>query len=273
VLTLDCAGGSSPDIIVGTKSPTSGRGTFEIWQSNDAATPTFSRQEIYPPAGSVPGSLMGEVTSMLLADFDNDGRKDLVVGTRTSSYAGEVLFFKNVGRSNGNRFVWRNTVTLYNDAVTSLAVADVGQDGWQDVLVGTQTASNDGRVIYFRNRGATMPWIFDKTQDYNAPGLIISLHTADLGGNSNIKDLIVGWRESDTVYKGGVSILYLDVLGLPNNGVDPSAGAIKSMVPAITSANFNYGLNTTIPPSPYLTDFAVGVKTSATTGALVVFIR
>ena len=273
VLTLDCAGGASPDIIAGTKSTTAGRGTVEIWQSNDATTPTFTRQEIYPAAGSVPGSLMGEVTCMALADFDNDGRKDLVVGTRTSSYAGEVVFFKNVSKLNGARFIWRNTVTLYNDAVTAIAIADVGQDGYQDVLVGTQTASNDGRVIYFRNRQPTLPWIFDKNQDYDAPGLVTSLHTADLGGSSSIKDCIVGWRASDTVYTGGVSILYLDVLGLPSNGVDPSAGSIVSMVPAITSANFNYGLNTTTPPSPYLTDFAVGVKTSATTGQLVVFIR
>jgi len=44
-------------------------------------------------------------------------------------------------------------------------------------------------------------------------------------------------------------------------------------VPALTSANFNYGLNTTTPPSPYLTDIAAGAKASATTGALIVFIR
>lgn len=271
VLTRDCAGGGSPDIIAGTKSPTSGQGTIEIWQSNDAATPTFTRQEIYPPAGAT--SAMGEVTAMAMADFDGDGQKDLVVGTRTGTYAGEVMFFKYVSKLNGARFVWRNTVVLYNDAVTSLAIADVGQDGWQDVLVGTQTASNDGRVIYFRNRAPLLPWVFEKYQDYNSPGIVISLHTADLGGNSSIKDLILGWRASDTIYTGGVSVLYLDALGLPSNGVDPSAGAINSMVPAITSANFNYGLNTTPPSSPYLTDFAVGVKTSATTGALVVFIR
>ena len=273
VLTFDCAGGTSPDILVGTKSPTSGRGTFEVWQSNDATTPTFTRQEIYPPAGAVPGSIMGEVTAMALADFDGDGLKDLVVGTRTGSYSGELLFFKYVSKVNGARFVWRNTVTLYSDAVTSLAIADVGQDGWQDVLVGTQRATNDGRVIYFRNRQPLLPWVFEKRQEYDAPGIVLSMHTADLGGNSGLKDLIFGWRGSDTVFTGGVSVLYLDVLGLPSNGVDPSAGSISNMVPAITSANFNYGLNTTPSPSPYLTDFAVGVKTSSTTGALVVFIR
>ncbi len=273
VLTFDCAGGTSPDILVGTKSPTSGRGTFEVWQSNDATTPTFTRQEIYPPAGAVPGSIMGEVTAMALADFDGDGLKDLVVGTRTGSYSGELLFFKYVSKVNGARFVWRNTVTLYSDAVTSLAIADVGQDGWQDVLVGTQRATNDGRVVYFRNRQPLLPWVFEKRQEYDAPGIVLSMHTADLGGNSGLKDLIFGWRASDTVFTGGVSVLYLDVLGLPSNGVDPSGGTIAGMVPAITSANFNYGLNTTPSPSPYLTDFAVGVKTSPTTGQLVVFIR
>lgn len=273
VLTYDCAGGSSPDIIVGTKSPVAGRGTIEVWQSNDAATPTFSRQEIYPPAGSVPGSAMGEVAAMALADFDGDGLKDLVVGTRTGAYRGELHFFKFVSKANGSRFVWRNSITLFNDAVTSLAVTDVDQDGSQDVLVGTQRTTSDGRVMYFRNRGLSFLWSFDMLDDYTPPGIVISLHAADLGGTAAFKDLVVGWRATESGFAGGVSILYLDVLGLPRNGVDPSAGAVNSMVPAITSANFNYGLNTTSPPSPYLTDLAVGVKSSATTGALVVFIR
>ena len=54
VLTLDCAGGASVDqvdIIAGTKSPTAGQGTFEIWTSSNAATPTFSWLETYPNAG------------------------------------------------------------------------------------------------------------------------------------------------------------------------------------------------------------------------------
>jgi hypothetical protein len=45
------------------------------------------------------------------------------------------------------------------------------------------------------------------------------------------------------------------------------------MVPALTSGNFNYGENSQTPPYPYLTDLAAGLKASATTGALVVFIR
>ena len=65
----------------------------------------------------------------------------------------------------------------------------------------------------------------------------------------------------------------MDLGGITSAGVDPSGGSVVNMVPALTSANFNYGLNTTAPPTPYLSDFAVGVKSSPTTGAVVVFIR
>jgi hypothetical protein len=52
-----------------------------------------------------------------------------------------------------------------------------------------------------------------------------------------------------------------------------SAGTVVNMVPALTSGNFNFGVGVQAPPYPYLTDLAAGLKASATTGALVVFIR
>src|SRR5205085_7781536 len=39
VLTYDCAGGATadlPDIIVGTKGPTAGQGSIEVWKSNNS---------------------------------------------------------------------------------------------------------------------------------------------------------------------------------------------------------------------------------------------
>ncbi len=65
----------------------------------------------------------------------------------------------------------------------------------------------------------------------------------------------------------------MDLGLIPDTGVDPSAGTVVNMVPALASANFNFGLNTTAPPTPYLMDLAAGVKSSSTTGALVIFIR
>jgi FG-GAP repeat len=272
VLTMDCAGGSSPDIIVGSKSPTSNRGFIEVWQSDDGANPTFSRQEIYPDAGSIPGGVMGEVTTMALADFDGDGDRDLVVGTKTGVTSGEVMFFEYRSRNNGDRFVWQRSVSISSGFVTALVVTDLDQDGSRDVIVGTQLNTSQGKLIWIRNKDNVVNWSFANRREVDAMGIVQSLSATDLGGGS-APDLIVGWRATDTGYGGGVEVYYLDVMTLPTAGVDPSNGAILNMVPASAVANFNYGLNTTAPPTPYLSDFAVGVKASATTGAIVIFIR
>ena len=269
VLTTDVAGNSMPDIIVGTKSPTTGTGTIEVWTNSGGTSPTFTRAETYPSAGSIPGGLMGEVTSMALADFDGDGDLDLVVGTRKSSYSGELLFFSLESRTNGNRYRCRSVYTLPNDAVTSLAVCDPNGDGRPDVIVGTQNASNGGRLQQWTNLGAG--WSFADVRDVNANGIVMSLHSADLGGGS-ATDVVVGWRQNDTSYVGGVDVYYLDLGILPSTGVDVSGGSITNMVPATCTTNLNWGTNPTIAP-PYLTDIAVGVKTGLTTGALVLFIR
>ena len=142
-------------------------------------------------------------------------------------------------------------------------------DGLQDVIVGTQDGTSSGSLVYLRNGGG---WAFSTVKTVAAPGIVLALAAADMGGGASINDLIVGWRSSTATYAGGVSIYYLDVLGLPDYGVDPSGGSLLNMVPAITTANFNYG--TYQPPAaPYLTDLAVGVKSSATAGSLVIFIR
>ena len=273
VLTYDCSGGTYPDIIVGSKSTISGRGSVEVWQNSNTATPTFTRQEVYPTAGGVPGGIMGEVTCMALADFDGDGVKDLVVGTKTGTYMGEVMFFKCAGRVNGNRFIWKNTISSLDGAVTSLGVTDMNGDGKPDVVFGTQKSTSQGQLKYLRNYSVPTYWYFSHDRTVDAPGIVMSITMADMGGTQSILDLIVGWKTAEGSYGGGVSVYYLDVRTLPNTGVDPSNGSIVNMVPATTSSNFNYGLNTTTPPSPYLSDLAVGVKSGASTGALVVFIR
>ena len=273
VLTMDCAGGSGPDIIVGTRSTIAGRGSIEVWQNSDAATPTFSRQEVYPTAGSIPLNQLGEVAGMQLADVDNDGRRDLVVATRTGNYRGELLIFRNVGNTNGNRFLCVFDEPLgNNEAATALACVDVNRDGKIDVVVGTQTDVNGGDLIYFRNDTVGSSIDFFNRKTVTAPGIVASLVAGDFGGTS-FNDLAMGWRQSDTSYIGGVLIYPLDVGTLINNGSDPSAGAITNFVAALAKANFNYGTNPVTPSPPYLTDFAAGVKTGASTGALIIFIR
>lgn len=271
ILSLDCAGGPMPDLIVGTKSPTANQGTIEIWQNDDAAAPTFSRQEIYPPSGLIPLNALGEVTAMGLADFDGDGRTDLVVGTRNGTWTGQLMFFRNVSKANGARFIYQCGYDLTQDAVTSLTCFDIDKDGKVDVAVGTQRNNTSGNLQQWDNKTTAGIWSFVKDREVNAPGIVLSVATGDFGGLSG-SDLAVGWRADASTYVGGVRVYFCDSNKIPSSGSDPSGGSVTNMVPALTTGNFNYGINPAPSGTPAM-DLSAGVKISATTGALVVYIR
>ena len=268
VATLDCGGGNMPDIIVGTKSPTAGQGSIEVWVSDNATTPAFTRDETFNTIG---GSIMGEVTGIALADMDNDGDKDLIICTRTSDYNGQMAIFENRGRTAGSRFALRYSVSFGGSAPTCVTTVDADGDGWKDVFVGTQRSTSAGNVWQIKNTGLTTLWSMSILRAIDANGIVQSMSSGDYGGATR-GDLAVGTRASTVGFGGGVRIYYLDT-GVIGGGTDPSAGSVVNMVPALASGNFNYGLNTTAPPTPYQTDLAAGVKISSTTGALVVFIR
>ncbi len=273
MLTYDCAGGfgrDMPDIIVGTKSPTANQGSIEVWRNSNASNPVFTREDIYPPSGTLGSGGMGEVTCMTLADFDGDGSKDLAVGTRTGDYSGQVLFFKLISKSVSPHFLYMGEIDLPNDIVTAIAPADVNNNGTPDIVIGTQNGVASGQLIYMRNR---TPSIFDFTvrKSEAAPGIVTAMGLGDFGGAVS-QDLVVGFRQSTSTYAGGVRIYYLDTTSLPATGTDPSNGALLYWVPAVTVNDFNFGANPAA-VSPFLMDFAVGVKSGAATGALVVFIR
>jgi prepilin-type N-terminal cleavage/methylation domain-containing protein len=268
VLTADVGGGTSPDIIVGTKSPTSGQGHLEVWLNDEATTPSFARDEVYPPQGNLPGNLLGEVTSMALADLDNDGDPDLVVGTKTGNFTGQLIVFENTGRTTGARFRQRFVQTLSDQAVTALAIIDMNGDGLKDIITGSQVSASAGRVEQWQNAlGLTFT-----LKRQVATGIVMSLQAVDLGGLPR-EDLVVGYRLTDPGYYGGVSVYFTDLGVIPPFGTDPSNGSVTYMVPALTVNNFNYGVQPTVPTPPYLMDLAAGIKTGPTTGALVVFIR
>ena len=83
----------------------------------------------------------------------------------------------------------------------------------------------------------------------------------------------MGWRADPVGFAGGVRVYYLDSGALTSTSTDPSAGYIVNMAPCLTSANFNFGVQPSLPPTPWLTDLAVGVKKDPATGLLVIFVR
>jgi prepilin-type N-terminal cleavage/methylation domain-containing protein len=270
VKTIDVWGGPKPDIIVGTKSSTANQGQVEIWENDEASPPNFRRVDTYTTVGAL-SQPIGEVNGIALADLDGDGLKDLIVVTKSGNYAGQALFYRNLGKgASGHRFAFMTSIGFGGAAVTAVTTTDVNGDGITDVVLGAQNGVSTGYLVYLQNTGA---WGFSSIKIVQAPGLVLALDAADMGGDPTIKDLIVGWRSSSTGYGGGVAVYYLDVRGLPDTGSDPSGGTVVNFVPAVATANFNYGTYPSGAPTPYLTDLAVGVKSSATAGAIVIFIR
>ena len=272
VLTGDLIGGNQPDILVGTKSPTAGLGSIETWQNGNAATPTFTRAEVYPPSGGMAVNSLGEVTAMALADLDKDGLKDLVVATSTGATGGQLLLLHSNGKTSGSsRFTLQGSYSL-TAPVTALTVARVDFDTLLDVVIGIQTAADQGKLQCWLNTSVAGSLSMTLSQVVDAPGLVTALASGDMGGLSSRTDLVMGWRATTTSFVGGLRVFYLDSGAIPSSGTDPSGGSVTNWVPTLTINNFNYGVKPPADP-PYLTDFAAGIKSSSTTGAVIVFVR
>ncbi|MBI5170067.1 MAG: VCBS repeat-containing protein [Candidatus Eisenbacteria bacterium] len=270
VRALDCSGGTQIDLIVGTRT-TSGRGTVEIWQSDDATSPGYGRQETYPSAASIPGSRMGEAQQISLADMDRDGDKDMVIATSTGTYSGEVIVLDNIGRTNGSRFRYRNMFTLSTDNPKQMALTDVDGDGYPDIVLGTKTSTTAGRILVYRNTHSTSTWTYSLSQSFSAPGCVLSMAVADLGGSASA-DVAVGYVTNTSTGAGGVRIFYNVGGSISTSSVDPSGGAVTKQVVAMTTGNFNY-TSSPATAGPYKTDLAICWKSSTTVGYFVVYTR
>jgi hypothetical protein len=273
VVTSDVAGflpvADARDILVGTKAPSAWTGNVYLYQSTGGTSPTYSRIETYPMAGDV--YTMGEVSSMALADLNNDGLKDLVVGTRTGTYAGQVHIFRNRGKSLTPRFAWVMTVDLPQDQVNAVVAVDVDHDGYRDVVAGTTRGVSSGKLIFIRNDDPSS-LTFSTRKFSNAPGPVQSLGVGDFGGDPTHEDVALGWRADIGSYSGGLRIFYTDTGNVPDDGVDPLPSDIINWVAAITVNNFNWGLYPSWAGTPVI-DLAVGVKSSATEGAIWILVR
>src|SRR6185295_8620959 len=114
-------------IIVGTRSPSFGAGTIEVWTSASHSTPAYSRVQLIPPSGSVPGNNLGEVTAIKFGDLNKDGTEEMVVGTQSGLTSGNMIYYKS---KSGGTFTFDVPVTsAANGVVTSLGHTDLNADG------------------------------------------------------------------------------------------------------------------------------------------------
>lgn len=260
----DFGGTAALDLVVGTTGAAN-QGTIETWINNGSGA--FTRDEIYPPNGSLPSGALGEVKAMRLHDVTGDGLEDLIVGTKIAPGASKIHVLRFNSRTAGDR--WREIETYaVSGEITSLLVLPVDFDGRPDLVVGVRLGPTSGEIQYWQGDGSGD---FTLVRTYATTGPVLTLEKGDFGGSAR-EDIVYGFRSDESAYAGGVRILYLDLGTLPPGEVDPAGGSHNWMAPATTVNNFNYRLNPTT-AGAQLPDLAVATKTGATTGSLLVFIR
>jgi hypothetical protein len=96
-------------------------------------------------------AVTGEVLSLAVDDVDGDVFPDVIAGSRTSPYAGELVILHGLGNPSGSSAQWSSEAA---GEVVAVATGDLNQDAVNDVVVGARTTSSSGRLsILFGHRG------------------------------------------------------------------------------------------------------------------------
>jgi len=263
------AAGTSPGVVVGTNSPTAFQGVVELWTAASHTNPAYVRsQTISYNAGFPGGPQLGAVSSVIVSDFYSGvAGTELLVGTQTGFYSGQVFLFKQV--SGVWTYTWGQNFT--QDAVTAMSLADIDHDGRLDIVVGTQDSHTTGHLMYFRNKGGGTP-AFDNAVTRVAPGIVTQISPADFNGDGH-HDLVIGWRDSDTTFGGGVQIWYVSGTTFPSSGVDPSGGMVNNWVTDLFVADVNWGAYPVLPTGTIAPDIVGSAQKSANNSYVFTLLR
>lgn len=160
---------------------------FGISSTNQVSAQNF----LAPVANPFNTTAVNTIASPAMADLDNDGDLDLLVGEKT----GSMEYFKNIGTTTAPSYsaAVMNPFGLSSTASWSFPTfVDLDNDGDKDIMVG----DGAGNLNYFQNTGSATVPSFTTAPVQNPFGLTATSYVAgpsfaDLDGDGD-KDLIVG---------------------------------------------------------------------------------
>lgn len=243
------------DLVVG-KDITSASflGEVEIFLGNGSGSYTSTTT-----LNSFGGFPLHSVRDMAVADLDNNGHPDIVMGLNIGTTQGMIAAYMNQGSNSYTEGVWAYTAGRVN----AVAAIDMVENnlGTVDILAASQTSSTSGSVELWH--GTLSGGVYSiptslPSDVYTPPGaptaLVVGTFDPDI-----FPDVVVGTRDSGA-YSG-------HVYGLKAFGFLPSSSSpinLTTIGEVVTAHVDDFNLD-------FQKDFAIGTRTGATSGNVVIF--
>ncbi len=190
------------DLLVG-----GGKGKLTLYLNIGAKGSPVLENRGYLNAGSGPVNVQ-EGAAPVFTDWNNDGRKDLLVG----NFDGYLYYYQNVGTNDAPIYRSPNMIEISGEPLLvwrcSPEVYDLNRDGKKDLIIGER----NGRVLFLENKNTDDSPRFTEYVELQANGSV-------LDPGSAVKIDIADWNEDglDDIILGeiyGNIIVYLN-RGIP----------------------------------------------------------
>ena len=172
------------------------------------------RAQTPPPAPNLGITLSPDLSfNVWPADFDRDGRADLVAGTANGSVANRIPadLVIRIGRGDGTFQPARSL----GRAALPLGVGDFNADGFVDIVI----REGDAIAVLPGRTGATFaaPRPVDVT-NYPRTEVRVWAHVADFDGDGRRDILVPEWRDTLKLYRGNGDLTFQPALELFTQG-------------------------------------------------------
>ena len=191
---MDWNNDGKKDLIVGE-----GNGHVRVYlNTNTDADPAFSGYS-YVQAGGI-DYVGDECASPCIADWDNDGKKDLLVGDD----GGQVYLLLNTNTDENPLFASAVPIQdgggdLTMASLASPLVADWNEDGSKDLLVGDTV----GNISFFENLGPDSAPLFDGRNLFNVAVVENARFDVVDWKNDGVRDIVCGSKYGQIDYLEG----------------------------------------------------------------------
>ena len=155
----------------------------------------------FGPLHVIYGGYFG-ITSMYLADINNDGEMDIIISSKEN---GRIAWYENIGQGN---FVEHELITDLTGA-NDVKAADIDGDGYLDIVANT----NQGSIGWFKNTNG----LGDFSTIYpisTGLAVITSIDVQDVDGDGDI-DIVANSTQFNQFIRVGI---YRNLNGLGNFG-------------------------------------------------------